>query len=123
LELIKAFHILLKTNGLITVNESFFNKNKETESPALYDIRHKIAHGEISNINESDLLLVDHHVLKIEKLALRYIWRIMNNCLDIYNRRSKMTVSMNMDLNNGILSNRDMYKGPVEMSILYYNRL
>lgn len=101
----------------------FFTGNQESKIPALYSIRHLIAHGGMSNINESDLLQVSNNVRDIEKFALRYVWRILNKCLGVYNRRSKMAVSMGMDLTNGILGNREMYKGPVEIAILYYKRV
>lgn len=101
----------------------FFSGDKKSGTPALYDIRHLIAHGGMSNIKESDLLQVTRNVWNIEKFALRYVWRILNTCLDVFNRRSKMTASINMDLTNGILSSRTMYRGPVEMAILYYNRV
>lgn len=101
----------------------FFSGNQETETPALYDIRHLIAHGGMSNIKESDLLQLAKNVWYIENFALRYVWRTLNSCLDVFNRRSKMTASMNMDLANGILSSRTMYKGPVEMALIYYNRV
>ncbi len=101
----------------------FFSGNRETGMPALYDIRHLIAHGGMSNINESDLLQVANNVWNIEKFALRYVWRILNTCLDVFNRRSQMTASMKMDMMNSVLSNREMYKGPVEMAILYYKRI
>lgn len=101
----------------------FFSGNQESETPALYDIRHLIAHGGMSNINESDLLQVAKNVWDIEKFALRYVWRILNTCLDVFNRRSQMTASIKMDMMNGVLSNRGMYEGPVEMAILYSNRI
>ena len=101
----------------------FFSGDQESETPALYDIRHLIAHGGMSTIRESDLLQVAKNVWNIEKFALRYVWRMLNTCLDVFNRRSQMTASIKMDLTNGILSSRRMYEGPVEMAILYYNRV
>lgn len=101
----------------------FFFGDKDSGTTALYDIRHLIAHGGMSNIKETDLLKVTKNVMKIELFALRYIWKILNNCLDLFNRSSPMKASMNMDLTNAILGKRTMYNGPVDMGIFYYNRV
>jgi hypothetical protein len=55
----------------------FFSGDQESETPALYDIRHLIAHGGMSTIRESDLLQVAKNVWNIEKFALRYVWRML----------------------------------------------
>ncbi|MFN7958567.1 MAG: hypothetical protein U0P46_09630 [Holophagaceae bacterium] len=96
----------------------FFDGN-----PALYEIRHLIAHGDMSNVREQDLLKVSQNVWKIEKFAAQYVWRVLNTCLELFNRSSSIHKSINLNISTGVISRRAMYNGPTEMALFYYGRI
>lgn len=102
-----------KDEGLI----AFFQKPEGGSS--LYELRHSIAHGSHDILSEFDRNVIDKNIYKVEKLALRYIWHVLNHCLDFYNESSSIHASINFDLNMAVLSSRSMYKGPVDMGLLY----
>lgn len=93
---------------------------KKTDSGiSLYELRHTIAHGSHDILAEFDRNGVDRNVHKVEKLAVRYIWYVLNHCLGFFNETSSIHAKISFDLNTGIISNRSMYQGPVDMGLLY----
>jgi len=96
---------------------AFFNKSDGGTS--LYELRHTIAHGSHDILAEFDRNGVDRNVHKVEKLALRYIWYVLNHCLGFFNESSSIHAKISFDLNTGIISSRSMYHGPVDMGLLY----
>lgn len=97
--------------------KAFFEKDKSEFS--LYDLRHTIAHGSHDIISEEHRFRIDGNAHKVERFALRYIWQVLNKSLQFYNESSNVHASISADLGNAVISDRSMYRGPVDMGLLY----
>jgi len=96
---------------------AFFQKPEGGTS--LYELRHTIAHGSHDILSEFDRNGINNNIHKVERLALRYIWHVLNQCLSFYNESSSIHAKMSLNLSMGVLSSRTMYKGPVDMGLFY----
>ena len=85
----------------------------------LYRLRHKIAHGGLDNLDEQDLQRIESHVYSAGKFALRYVWAVLQKGLGFYNQSSKMHISFANNFLHSVISNPKMYRGPVDMALIY----
>ena len=96
---------------------TFFEKQENEFS--LYELRHTIAHGSHDIISEIDLARITKNAFKVERFATRYIWRVLNIAFDFFNESSSINAKISMDFGNSVISDRSMYKGPVDMGLIY----
>lgn len=85
----------------------------------LYGLRNKIAHGTHDLLSEEDRLEIGKNVSRIEKFATRYIWKILHEAFGFYNSSGEMKASFVVTMTNSARSSRPMYRGPVDMGLLY----
>lgn len=81
---------------------AFFQKPEGR--PSLYELRHTIAHGSHDIFSEFDRNGIDQNIYKVEKLALRYIWHVLNHCLEFYNESSSIHTKISFNLSEGAIS-------------------
>ncbi len=96
--------------------QSFFG---QSDSDGLYELRHRIAHGTHDVVSADDRLRIQRNVFAVEKLATRYTWEILHKALNIYNIGNARQASVTMNINNAVLSSREMYRGSVDIALLY----
>lgn len=97
-------------NNLIVLEQLF-----EPKDNSLYDLRSKIAHGKTDLIDEIEKKEVYIKSYEIEKIAREYLWRI----LEIKTVQKTMHATMNLNMQDGIISRDEMYDGPTDMAVLY----
>lgn len=97
---------------------AFFEKGESGFS--LYELRHTIAHGSHDLLSESERSRIGRNAYKVERFAMRYIWYVFNTALNFFNESSTIQAFMPMGPDmNSIISSRSMYRGPVDMALLY----
>ena len=96
----------------------FFGDTENKEDHPLYDLRHRIAHGMADNLSEADIIQIRAKMRQIEKFANEYLWKLLNR-LNIWNESSSSHIAYSMNFNDGIMSRREMYRGPTKMALFY----
>jgi len=90
--------------------------------PSLYQIRNNIAHGSHDVISEEDKTLIINNINNINDLASQYIFKIIRHC--IYDKDLDLQMNAKTSASNeGIISNRGMYRGATDISYLYANNI
>lgn len=93
--------------------------NTKVEGKTLYDLRHEIAHGTVDALSEAQREMIYSRVWDVERLARRYIL----NVLELIQGKSvlvkQMNGSLNIPLENMIISSERMYSGPIHMAQIY----
>ena len=90
-----------------------------TTDVSLYKIRHTIAHGIHDVLSDSELIRIEANLHKVINFAKRYIWQVLHKAFDFYNSSDTMQASIAINMNNVIISSRKMYRGPVNMGLIY----
>jgi hypothetical protein len=95
----------------------FFDDTSNEKS--LYNLRHTIAHGFHDVLRDEDLVRIGKNVFAVERFAGQYIWSILQRAFSFYNLSETINASIGSDLFDSISSGIEMYKGPIDIGIIY----
>jgi len=94
-----------------------FEKKGEEES--LYNFRHKIAHGDIYTITESERQRIENRLWDAERVARGYLQKVIKNIFKIENISTKFTAEIYISPDNMIGGKGIRFHGPTHMAIVY----
>jgi hypothetical protein len=93
--------------------------NTKVEGKTLYDLRHAIAHGTADALSEAQREIIYARVWDAERLARRYIVKVLELVMGKSLFVQQMTSSLYHPIQNAIISSERMYKGPTHMAQIY----
>jgi len=97
--------------------------NTKVEEKTLYELRHTIAHGTADALSETQREIIYARVWDAERIARLYILKVLERVVGKPLFVQQMTASMNIHLDNVIITNEKMYKGPIDMASVYYSEI
>ncbi|AFS81264.1 hypothetical protein NKOR_06965 [Candidatus Nitrosopumilus koreensis AR1] len=92
---------------------------KQSEDMSLYNLRHKIAHGNSYTITESEREKIKNRLWDAERVARGYLLKILKTLFGIEHFSTKFTAEIFVSAGNMVGSKGMKYGGPVHMAILY----
>jgi hypothetical protein len=96
--------------------------NEKINKKSLYDIRSKIAHGDVNTLNTDEIDEINKRIYDLKDLAINYILSVLYKCDILYPERT-FHGSISCDMDNSILSSVRIDKGPTHMSLYYFGRI
>jgi hypothetical protein len=91
----------------------------KVDDKTLYELRHYVAHGNVNALSETHREQIQKRVWDAERVARRYIRTIFEEVLNTSLLTSTMQAALPMKIQNAVLSNEKMYKGPTHMAEIY----
>lgn len=96
--------------------------NEKINKKSLYDIRSKIAHGDVNTLNVDEIDEINSRLYDMSNLAINYILSVLYKC-DILFPEGTEHASFGFNMDNMILSSKRMYQGSTHMSLYYFDRI
>jgi hypothetical protein len=93
--------------------------NTKVEGKTLYDLRHDIAHGTADALSEAQREIIRARVWDAERVARRYIAKVLESVTNKSLFVQQMTASLYLPVQNSVISNERMYRGPTHMAQIY----
>jgi len=89
------------------------------EEDSLYSIRHKIAHGSLDILSDTERQRIADRIYEIERITRKYLNKISTIILKKPPFQHSMIKSMAIPMTEVISSHEGMYKGPTHMAEFY----
>ena len=98
------------------INTFFIEK---IDGYSLYELRNEIAHGSYDTLSDSKTQYISSRIFPAETLVQQYILAVIKKTLNYEVLTRTMMASISLFGKSGIISHRDMYRGPTHMALIY----